>query len=296
MLDFQSRLINLTENKFNKKNFFFHIDFFNHGIPTRFFFNDENLRGKLRGYYPESWFLFDKYFKPEKIIYWLAPSEINSSIVWEDVADSDCFFYADNWICQRDFITKKLDESSQLLITKNEVDDGYFNFLRYFLPQLFLQKEKVLFHSSCVVDRDDMAYVFFGYSGAGKTTISQLCSKGTVIGDDMNLLSSSDNKLWIEPALVGQRFYNKSTFGNKYEIKKMFWLKKSDQIFSQNTDAKVAKILSSFSGLFWDRLDNRDIARSIELAKKISEHVKIEELNFNLKKEVWDYVRSNADL
>src|SRR5690606_15209985 len=132
---------------------------------------------------------------------------------------------------------------------------GIFNFLRYLLPYELLLQNKVLFHSSCVVDNSDEPYLFFGHSGAGKSTISKLCSEGNILGDDMNLLSIHPNVIFVESAVVGQRYFSKENFGTKYVLEKAFWLKQSKKIKAESIkQERLTLILSSFSGLFWDQL------------------------------------------
>ena len=62
------------------------------------------------------------------------------------------------------------------------------NYLRVIYAWLCVQNDALLLHSAGVV-RDGWGYVFFGPSGAGKTTTSRLASRqGTVLSDDLVIL------------------------------------------------------------------------------------------------------------
>jgi len=73
---------------------------------------------------------------------------------------------------------------------KTQVD----NFLRTIFAWLCVMNDALLLHSAGVI-RDGLGYVFFGPSGAGKTTTSRLASKsGHVVSDDLVIISCGANK------------------------------------------------------------------------------------------------------
>ena len=61
------------------------------------------------------------------------------------------------------------------------------NFLRVALAWKAVDRGGLLLHSSGVV-RDGKAYLFFGPSGAGKTTIARLCAEDLLLNDDCMLI------------------------------------------------------------------------------------------------------------
>lgn len=68
------------------------------------------------------------------------------------------------------------------------------NFLRTVFAWLCVTNDALLLHSAGVI-RDGLGYVFFGPSGAGKTTTSRLASKsGHVVSDDLVIISCDDNE------------------------------------------------------------------------------------------------------
>ncbi len=64
---------------------------------------------------------------------------------------------------------------------------GLENFLRVVTASWILRRGGFLLHASGVV-RDGMAYIFFGPSGAGKTTVTRLSPNDTILSDDLTLI------------------------------------------------------------------------------------------------------------
>lgn len=291
---FQEEIFNYQALDRHVENCGHQFHFINHGIPMTITSEHPEIIAELKNFYPKSWQI--NYSEKKVKIHWLSPKDVLRHSQWEDIIESDCFFHnikKTNWVTQRDFVVKKINEFEYVLVCDPKIDDGLFNFMRYLLPQKLLAKNKILFHSSAVVDpANQQAYVFFGYSGAGKTTISQLCNDATVIGDDMNLISVENNKVFVEPALVGQRYFKKETFGKVYPVKSMFWLKQSTEISVESSDSTSTKLLSSFTGLFWDQLTHMEYEKVFVLTQKIAAALEIKDLQFNLNNEVWNYVRS----
>jgi hypothetical protein len=60
-------------------------------------------------------------------------------------------------------------------------------FVRTAFALLAFQQGGLLFHSAGIV-RGEAAYLFFGHSGSGKTTVSRLAGEGIVLNDDLLLL------------------------------------------------------------------------------------------------------------
>lgn len=65
--------------------------------------------------------------------------------------------------------------------------------LRMFLSWALLPEQGFLLHAATVM-HDGKAYVFFGRSGAGKSTISRLSPPGSVLTDEISLLKCVDGE------------------------------------------------------------------------------------------------------
>lgn len=59
---------------------------------------------------------------------------------------------------------------------------------------------------AAAVARDEQAYVFFGYSGSGKTTVARLSENDTVLNDDI-IMVLPENGRWL---VYGTPFWNPS--------------------------------------------------------------------------------------
>ena len=63
--------------------------------------------------------------------------------------------------------------------------------LRILLTMVLLPQRGFLLHGATVV-RDGRAYIFFGRSGGGKSTVASLSPKGSVLTDEISLIRYSD--------------------------------------------------------------------------------------------------------
>src|SRR5580700_1994479 len=63
--------------------------------------------------------------------------------------------------------------------------------LRILLTMVLLPQRGFLLHGATVV-RDGRAYIFFGRSGAGKSTVASLSPEGSVLTDEISLLKFTD--------------------------------------------------------------------------------------------------------
>jgi len=72
-------------------------------------------------------------------------------------------------------------------------DRGLENFLRILTASFILDSDGFLLHASGVV-RKGRAYVFFGPSGAGKTTVTHLSPGDRVLSDDLTLVVRHDGR------------------------------------------------------------------------------------------------------
>lgn len=107
------------------------------------------------------------------------------SSLWED-PDPE-FEIRGDAVIQRDFAARKLSSARAVALAGVEIEDAVHNLLRWFVPSLLLRRSAFLLHGAGVV-KDGKGYVFFGQSGAGKSTSVSLVSstdpRALVIGDD----------------------------------------------------------------------------------------------------------------
>lgn len=126
--------------------------------------------------------------------------------LWED-PDPE-FNVQGDWVFQRDFAAKKISDHEAIACLSPGENDAVYNLLRWFYPNLLLKKGAFLMHATAVV-RDGKGYVFFGQSGAGKSTTATLISKNDpcamILGDDAAILSvnSLDHQAFVHSAPLG---------------------------------------------------------------------------------------------
>lgn len=277
------------DNLFSDMNFSYQAEIILHGIPFVFHSANQEIIKELKNYFPKKW---QRTSKSPIHVFWRAPDEtLLKGEEWENIEDPNCLFQ-DRFICQRDFMARKNDPFNFQLVAREMVDDGLFNFLRYLLPLHLLKQNRILFHSSCVVDEKGEAYLFFGPSNAGKTTIAGLCKEGVILGDDMNILSFQDGRVFVEGAALGQRFFNLEHFGDSFPVKQVFWLKQSDELIAQAVaEGVLGFFLSSFANLFWNQLSQQHYNQVFRFAHQLSQTLNLYELNFPKSERVWNYVR-----
>lgn len=217
---------------------------------------------------------------------------------WSESGDHHCSFSEnDSYPCvlQRDFACILKSDTEITLLTSNQLEDGLFNFLRFFAPKLLLNNNKFILHSSCVLNQHDRATLFLGHSGFGKSTISSMFPLPNVLGDDMNVVYFENNKLWIEPTHLGQVITNWDRQNKRYLVKNIFWLQKnfhdkSVHIEGMDHTHQRLKILGSFSGLFWDQMSAEETRKVFQFLQKLIHSIEIKTFQFNLNSEVQQYV------
>jgi len=84
------------------------------------------------------------------------------------------------------FIDEAAGEARLLLSSAQPLEDVEY-FLRVAYALLAFQAGGLLFHAAGIV-RGRWAYLFFGHSGSGKTTVARLSSDAQVLNDDLVLL------------------------------------------------------------------------------------------------------------
>lgn len=107
-------------------------------------------------------------------------------------------------LMQRDFVAKFTKDFKSFYAIGPEWSfatcDSLDNLISYVLTKHVVNKEALVLHAACVVE-DEQAYVFFGRSGAGKSTIAEFSYNNyglKVISSDQVLLKFKDNMLYAQ--------------------------------------------------------------------------------------------------
>lgn len=272
-----------------------YVDLSFHGVSLRFYASEE-LTQQIREIYPKNW--FQSCEEPALEIQWVSKASLSKP--WCEFSSADCHFVSSrhgDWVVQRDFYALKRSVNRFYVLSDDQIGDGFHNFLRFLLPEQLFSQGKILFHSSCILDESSQkAFLFYGLSGAGKTTISELISKNpntSLLGDDMNLLSFRESGLVVEPCGLGQLHCNYQRLDQYFPVVGLYWLKQSKEhrVFKMPTAWR--QILSSFAGLFWDQLPSHDLQSHLKLAHEISQGASLFQLQFAPNKEVWHVIQED---
>lgn len=92
--------------------------------------------------------------------------------------------------------------SAQLWVSPFETMEAVEYFLRAIYALLFFQAGGMLFHGAGII-HNHRAYLFFGHSGSGKTTIARFSADDVILNDDLVVLmpepinSSSTRESWM---------------------------------------------------------------------------------------------------
>lgn len=264
-----------------------------HGVLVEICMSSSHLKTKIINHYKN--YLTEENVTEPYQIFWQNPEDFDVADFVGESPDPNCqFFNIDgvNTVIQRDFIAVYSDKKINL-IAHQQINDGIFNFLRWFLPHKLLTFNKLVLHSSCVINEENKAYVCLGPSGAGKTTIASLAEGFRILGDDMNILEFIDGAPYISASGMGQRFENPGLYGQQFLVKKFFWLKQSTHTRQTRMDSSMqyTHILASFANLFWDQLSESEISKVQSVANKFLQTSNFYQLEFPKVSGVWNDIK-----
>ena len=154
---------------------------------------------------------------------YLSPGPVQAEIFAEPKADAVEGLWEDpdpefdsrgDLVVQRDFAARQFSGAGGPVkivayLSPEEWGDSTHNLLRWALPGVFLRANCFLMHSASVV-YDDKAFVFFGQSGAGKSTsvalIAQAYPQASILGDDAGIIGMEEGQAWLHSAPLGSGY------------------------------------------------------------------------------------------
>ena len=117
--------------------------------------------------------------------------------------------------------------------------DGLANFLRQAALRLVYENGGAVIHGACVVRGDD-AYIFFGPSGAGKTTVCGLSEGCEVANDDLTAVLKCGARLQAWGLPRAKRFPSISSRSGPFAIRALFSLAQDTRTFLEPLPAALA--------------------------------------------------------
>jgi hypothetical protein len=224
---------------------------------------------------------------------------MDHALLWED-ANSE-FDIQGPYVVQRDFAAKRVLDSVEraVAILPTGLDDSIHNLLRWFMPPLLLKRGAFLMHAAGLV-RDGMGYVFFGQSGAGKSTSVGLAVEADrevgVLGDDAVIIQMkhADAVPKVLTAPFGSGILKISPLPIEVPLKGLYSLQQSErnQVGTIGFAEGVASLLASaMSVRFQDAVDDR-----ISLATRFAfSRIGIRRLYFRKDPDFWNQVVSTQE-
>ena len=119
-------------------------------------------------------------------------------------------------------------------------------FISYAYSQLLAANNGMLLHAAAVV-KNKKAFIFFGKSGAGKSTIAGLSKRYKVLGDDIIAARKIGSRYYAFATPWSQSSFIKPARGQKCAIAAIFFIDKSDRISFKplGRSAALARIVSN---------------------------------------------------
>ena len=166
---------------------------------------------------------------------------------WEH---QDAEFYSFDQNCvQRDFVA--FEEKNEIhALLSNEWDDAVHNLFRAYLPTALLKQNAFLLHGAGIIYKDK-GYVFFGQSGAGKSTVTSLCLQALpdaiALGDDAVIIQRKDEQTFLCPAPLGCGYSRSAPVNRSVEVSGIFSLQQSriDKVEAMVPSTAIRKLLCS---------------------------------------------------
>lgn len=264
----------------------FNICFSFHGIRTCFKTSDTQFIDKLKSYIPQEWII--------------TPTEIQFNIFhfgldkWSSAKDfesesSSLVYKKDEFSIQRDFVAYT-KEKTVYTCFEAEINDGFHNFFRWFLSPKILRFQKAMIHSSAILSHNKSdVYLFFGPSGAGKTTISELAHPRKILSDDMNILILKEDGLYCSPGGVGGLYKPQVAINQEFKVKKVFWLIQDDnfKICDISKKAQFIYLLATLANLPLGQVSQHLESEILETSQNLLSHTEIQELFFPKDNSIW---------
>ncbi len=149
----------------------------------------------------------------------------------------------------------------QLEVKSSHPEDSLDYYLRAIYALLAFRVEGLLFHAAGIV-RNGRAYLFYGHSGSGKTTVARLSPNSLVLNDDLVILL---------PFSGGWRVHA-TPFWNPTQVRPtrqsaplagMYRLVQSKEVFlrKMSTAQSLAELVSNVPIIPEDRSRNADLLR-----------------------------------
>lgn len=195
-------------------------------------------------------------------------------------------------VYQRDFIARQDENGRHVALVGPVIDDAIFNLMRWTLPPLLLKKNAFLLHAAAVAHKG-AGFVFFGQSGAGKTTTTKLISQtepsAQIMGDDAVIIElASSGDVWAHAAPLGSSYLQAAPPNVSVPVARLFALRQDthDELVELGAAKAAASLLASAMTLRFDWNTNE----RFELAQRFTRRGGIQALHFRKDAKFWNLI------
>ncbi len=170
-------------------------------------------------------------------------------------------------------------------------DRGLENFLRALTASFVLDEGGLLLHAATVV-RGGRAYVFFGPSGAGKTTVTRLSARDIVLSDDMTLVLPGTQGFEAVGIPFGMAHHHVPDTSDAFPIAGLHRLVQSPAV--ERTPLRGAAALAELTRcLPYVCEDREEASRSLDIAGRLLSEVPAWRLLFRKDDSFWNVILEN---
>jgi len=178
--------------------------------------------------------------------------------------------------------------SGKLALAANE--DAPFhraieNYLRVITAHRALAQGALLVHGAGVI-RDGRAHVFFGPSGAGKTTVTLLSEGDLVLGDDLVMIREGEGTDVLAVAVPFRGVFREAPETDRsFPVAGLYRLVQAPRDFLEPipTGRGLAELLGSLPFV----MEGANPARALEVASRVVARVPVHRLHFRKSADFW---------
>lgn len=163
------------------------------------------------------------------------------------------------------------------------------NFLRTVYAWLCVQNDALLLHSAGVI-RDGCGYVFFGPSGAGKTTTSRLASQTAhVVSDDLVIIQCDENGCTLYGVPFKGELSEAPRANQQAPLKGLFRLRQDTSHYLEPVPhvKAVADLVAASPFIVRERQLSDQL---VTVCSKIAQHVPVQQLHFKRDDGFWKVI------
>lgn len=178
--------------------------------------------------------------------------------------------------------------NARVLISQRAPMRGLAGALRRLYTRWLLRHDGAIFHAACV-ERAGQAYLFFGRSGAGKTTVCRFSGNAVIASDDLIAIRcrSAGAEVVGLPAIKGAPY---SMATGPFQIRALFILKKAPHVRLARLAPPQAA--ASIMGLPADLLEFYPAASVLKIASSLAQAKPCYVLHFQKNRLFWNAIEN----